>query len=88
VRIAEVLPNFPGGESAAYMTEPGSTPSFHKSDFVNDFPINYGNIYKCTDLIEFDVDPRLRRPTGGDSVNKIAVENGIEVTRPYGWKSL
>ena len=39
-------------------------------------------------LVDSDVDPRLRRPTGGASVNKIAVENGIEVTRPYGWKSL
>jgi hypothetical protein len=52
VRIAE-LPH-PEIQDMAYMTEPGSTPSFHESVLFNDFPNNGENTYMCEDLIEFD----------------------------------
>ena len=54
VRIAEVhVPTcvLPGeGAIMAYMTEPGSTPSFHESVFLNDFPIWAENKYTRADL--------------------------------------
>ena len=52
VRIAEVP--HAALQDTVYMTEPGSTPSYHESVYVNDFPNYCENLYSRTDLIEFD----------------------------------